>query len=620
MKKQSLVLALSFGLVVGLNFSVEARATEGEMVSEEATVVADAVSNTAEVANYIDMKAALANTAVTVVNVTADIVATGVMKVNHDVLIDLNGHTIMTTAPASGKNRATFNLQSGHITIKNGTIVPQRGAGITLDTYDAVDKTATDILTVDIESDVTIKSANYYGIVIYDTSYGTSLNFAGKIEAKYGIANNGADKHTTNHLKVNVLDGAMITAQDAAVYIPGYSVWTFGKAMLNGTMGVGIKSGVVTMNGTTIKATGEAKDPISWGQGINSAGAAIQIEENTAYAGGVNLTVNGGKYSSLNNAVFVQYQGAEGVDADKVEAILIQDGKFVGKAGIGVFAGVPVEDVTIKGGRFSADVNEYAGNMKFVEKEIDGEKLWVPGENQGEDDKPTPPQTDPIEPEDTEEVKKLKTEIRELVDEIKQDEKYMKYQTLVEAVRMAEDRVKNWGVTAMAGGTIARVTVGYDASLIKAIGDAIRGIGVETTLGLEVAEPVTKKMLQAAVDEAKKMKNYEAYVALTDAVYEAEQALARGESDMEKLKDLRGKLEKLSLAGDATDPEKPLIPKVEELVKKSAGAPDTGAVEGKERTMAGILTFMISGGMIGGLFSVYLVRNRWKEGAREAQK
>ncbi len=602
MKKRQILLAIALAFSMGLSMPVATFADEGITTSPSGTDL-EVIGSVADVYNYKGMLAALANTDITSINVMADFTTTATLKVTRSMNINLNGHTITTANPNNGKYRGTFTLKSGNITIENGVIAPEMGAGVTLDTYEASDKTATDILTVNIASNVTINSPNYYGITILDTSYGTKLNFAGTINSLYGIANNGADKHTTNHLQVNIQDGASITAQDAAAYIPGYSEWSFGKAELKGSMGVGIKSGVVTMNGTTINATGDASDPIPWAGGINSTGAAIQLEEDTKYAGGINLTIDGGEYSSKNNAAIVQYQATEGVDADNVESIVIKDGTFTGESSIGVFAGVPVEDVTIDGGRFNSDISEYTGDTKFVEVEIDGEKVWVTEDVAADLNKPTEPSnpggpTTPSTPEDSAELQAIRSEVQAYVDKINADKAFSQYKVLVKAVRQAEARVKNWGVTAMTSSEImAKTTTGYDASLIVALGS-------DTKLGENLPADITKADLETAIKEAKDFKNYETYATLLEAVEDAEKALADKNTTKDELKTVLARLNELSKAEDPADPAKPIIPGVSDINSSNgsaggeftgAGAPDTGTTGLNDSIRVSAITCVVSG-------------------------
>lgn len=377
MKNKVIAIIAALALSLNIFLPMSARA----VVSPSGNDFDDA-GDTAEVYNPTGMTAALADPKFTNIKIMANFTVSSKIRVRRSVTIDLNGKTISSVNPgfkADGvtqKFLSTFSLESGHITIQNGTIAPAMGTGVALDTYYAPDKTMSDILTVNIAKDVTISSPNYYGIYIYDTSYGTTLNFSGKIESRYGIANNGSDRHTTNYLKVNISDGSSIHTIEGAVYVAGYSDWTFGATDIVGTMGVGIKSGIVTMNGTHITANDVAKDPTPGVSGIAGAGSAIQIEEDTGHAGGINLTINGGSYTSLHNPAITQYQKDPSVDADKVEQILIEDGRFTGAPGVSVFSGVPIEDVTINGGEYSSDIKAYASGRSVTTTTIDGKTYW----------------------------------------------------------------------------------------------------------------------------------------------------------------------------------------------------------------------------------------------------
>lgn len=148
----------------------------------------------------------------------------------------------------------------------------------------------------------------------------------------------------------------------------------------------------------------------------------------------------------------------------------------------------------------------------------------------------------------TPEKVEVENELQKFVDETKKDETYQKYERLVNAVRYAEwllQAIKDGSIDLGGkGGDDAPVAVAlaeeadYSAEIaeaIKAIGDAMRALGIETDLGQNMTSANLDE-LSAALGQAQKVEKFAEYSALVDAVEAAEIALGNGATDATELK------------------------------------------------------------------------------------
>ena len=203
-------------------------------------------------------------------------------------------------------------------------------------------------------------------------AYGIEVNFSGKIKAVndtgggtgIGIYVNGNINDDNNAPVVNILDGASITSSGNGLYIAGYSVFNVGKAYISGIeSGIGIKSGVLNIDGATVECLGEDNTPtLGYNNGMKASGTTIQIESNNGYAGDMEIDINSGNFKSKDSNVIYEYIGKG--NNSLVKSINISGGNFNG--------GKNVFEVTdsfrqkhgsfITGGNYSSDPSSYLVN------------------------------------------------------------------------------------------------------------------------------------------------------------------------------------------------------------------------------------------------------------------
>lgn len=201
-----------------------------------------------------------------VITLMENVELTNGLNYTKDVTIVLNGHTITRT-----------NGQKTALMITNGA-------------------------TMTIDGSVAGSAINGTIVVGYSTPSVTN----GKL-----IINGGTYTATVTDdcvVQTNGLcDNCEITAKNATFnstddtfYLAGNGTYRLENCEINGYTGIYMKSGSLTLNNTTIKATGTYADPVANGNGASSTGDGIILDAKNGYKGNINLSINGGSISSDN--------------------------------------------------------------------------------------------------------------------------------------------------------------------------------------------------------------------------------------------------------------------------------------------------------------------------------
>ena len=236
------------------------------------------------------------------------------VEISKSVTLDLGG--FMVTGPKvevkSGQSNwheyIALKVTDGTVTIKNGTVSGR------VNVYDAANVT--------IEKYIKIKNRCYnsssgYGIVVWgDGTYGQVgcktpiLNIYGKINMAgnkgVAISTNGTDKSKPI---INVYDGAEITsAKCSGIYLPSGAL-TVSGGTITGATGIYFKSTDMTISGGKIIGNGAMADYEFNGNGANTTGDALVID-NCNYPNGIgNVEVTGGNFASMNAKAVGSYAG-----------------------------------------------------------------------------------------------------------------------------------------------------------------------------------------------------------------------------------------------------------------------------------------------------------------------
>lgn len=248
------------------------------------------------------------------VTTSATRIALGVLAKN--VTVDLNGHTLTNTAASSASNYCFGLVRTNQkLTIKDSS-----------------------------EGKTGKVVAN--NCIFMDRS-GNELNIEAAIEVTgdFAVSTNGS---STTSGTINIKDGAKLTSNVTAIYLPGKADVTISGGTITGTTGIYQKSGTLNITGGSITGNGAAAEYVFNGNGATSTGDAVVID-NCGYPGGTPApAISGGTFSSTNGKAVASYASGEGNE--------------------------PVTGF-ISGGTFSSNVNDLAAPDMMAIQE--GEKYVV---------------------------------------------------------------------------------------------------------------------------------------------------------------------------------------------------------------------------------------------------
>lgn len=290
-----------------------------------------------------------------------------------NVIIDLNGKTI--TVDENGY----FDLFEGKLEFTGtGKIKDIRVRNITSTIWveGSNDKTAKDFSTLTIGENVTIETTQW-GIALsnldeQNKAYGVTLNFNGTLVSSavdgggitvFGNVKN--DGKLDNAPVLNLSKTAKVIAEKGiTLYGAGIGEWNILGGEYTGESVIGIKSGKLVVNDGVFTATGEKKIGELYGNGMIATGSAIQIENNTGYAGNMEIVINGGTFNSNKGLSIYHYPPTDNQE-NALKSLVINGGNFNAK-----FELLDNDNVTIEYGKF---VNEIIGYLKngYIQSKTD---------------------------------------------------------------------------------------------------------------------------------------------------------------------------------------------------------------------------------------------------------
>lgn len=120
----------------------------------------------------------------------------------------------------------------------------------------------------------------------------------------FAIATNG----NTVNTNITIKDGAVLTSNGVAMYLPGSGTTTIEDgAVITGSTAIYVKSGILNIEGGEITGNGEKKDYEYWDNGCHSTGDALVVD-NCGYPGGAPaVNVTGGTFTSTNAEAIASY-------------------------------------------------------------------------------------------------------------------------------------------------------------------------------------------------------------------------------------------------------------------------------------------------------------------------
>lgn len=303
------------------------------------------------------------------------------------VTIDLNNHDILF------KNQTSINIDGGTLDLTGkGSMKNDITNFSPIYIKGSKNKEDVNYSNVTVGKDVHLKGHMAIIVVYPDNdnkyvSYGVNVNVYGTLEGdlnKNGVEGssiqiNGNIRNTENCPVFNIYSSAKLIGNTDGIYGAGYAIWNIDGATIEGvTSGIATKSGIWNIKNAKITATGEKKDSIGQGEGIKGTGSAIQIESHPSFYGHVEMTIDGGEYSSLHNAVIQHYLADSATEGALAKAIVIKGGRFYGNIDM-----MKSDEIEVSGGTFTdSTVNAYINEGLKVVK--DGSMYTVVDANKGE--------------------------------------------------------------------------------------------------------------------------------------------------------------------------------------------------------------------------------------------
>ena len=303
-----------------------------------------------------------------------------------EVTIDLNNHDILF------KNQTSINIDGGTLDLTGkGSMKNDITNYSPIYIKGSKNKEDVNYSNVTVGKDVHLKG-HMAIIVVYPNdskyvSYGVNVNVYGTLEGdlnKNGVEGssiqiNGNIRNTENCPVFNIYSSAKLIGNTDGIYGAGYAIWNIDGATIEGvTSGIATKAGIWNIKNAKITATGEKKDSVGQGEGIKGTGSAIQIESHPSFYGHVEMTIDGGEYSSSHNAVIQHYLAESATEGALAKPIIVKGGTFYGALDM-----MKSDEIEVSGGTFTdSTVNAYINEGLKVVK--DGSMYTVVDANKGE--------------------------------------------------------------------------------------------------------------------------------------------------------------------------------------------------------------------------------------------
>ena len=303
------------------------------------------------------------------------------------VTIDLNNHDILF------KNQTSININGGTLDLTGkGSMKNDITNFSPIYIKGSKNKEDVNYSNVTVGKDVHLKGHMAIIVVYPDNdnkyvSYGVNVNVYGTLEGdlnKNGVEGssiqiNGNIRNTENCPVFNIYSSAKLIGNTDGIYGAGYAIWNIDGATIEGvTSGIATKAGIWNIKNAKITATGEKKDSIGEGEGIKGTGSAIQIESHPSFYGHVEMTIDGGEYTSSHNAVIQHYLAESATEGALAKPIIVKGGTFYGALDM-----MKSDEIEVSGGTFTdSTVNAYINEGLKVVK--DGSMYTVVDANKGE--------------------------------------------------------------------------------------------------------------------------------------------------------------------------------------------------------------------------------------------
>lgn len=222
------------------------------------------------------------------------------MSSNNNVIINLNGHTLTSTATDKTYPAFYFHPSSSGntITFKNGTLKINEGSFIGI--------SAKGNNKYILDNGFTIETP--VGGILLEGSASLVMNTGAKIINTGECAAIQTNGSTGNNSNITI-NGGQIVSDGVGVYKPDAGALTINGGEISGKTAVYVKSGTTTITGGVLNGRAAKSEYVYAGNGYNPTGDAFVVD-NCGYPGGTPVvSVTGGTFNSSKAAAIGSYAG-----------------------------------------------------------------------------------------------------------------------------------------------------------------------------------------------------------------------------------------------------------------------------------------------------------------------
>lgn len=343
---------------------------------------------TLRVKTEAELFAAVADVRVSKIVLQNDIVLVANLEINRELTLDLHGFNLTGLKP----KLAVVDVKTGKVTITGkGSIVAYGPDSVAVRIKGAVTAENSNYAYVMIDEKVKLFAPNYYGVLVipnFHSAYGVTVDFRGSMVARDGICIHGDIRgQSANAPQIKIAGSANLVVDETfgtALCAFGYGSWEIGAAEIAGARGIAARAGRLTLSGTKIMATGafdqasvsplfgatDATQPTPSTEHPN-LGSVLQIEDQPATTGAVQVTIKDGEYISAQSYVFSEVGHGE-ASVNALELLNLESGTFAGQ--MGIFYGLAPHSAenaatVIYGGQFNSDVTNYLAPGHHLERD-----------------------------------------------------------------------------------------------------------------------------------------------------------------------------------------------------------------------------------------------------------
>ena len=284
------------------------------------------------------------------IKVLNDVTLSKTIKVEKNISLDLNGHTI------TGNDVRALHFASGTSEITGegsikviGTTIASGSSVIRVGDGSDWKNPSTIVAKLTIGKNVTVETDACYAISVFGSLTKEEIIVKGKLTGKAGLGTSGNENKADYSPVVTLESTAEIKALEGyALYLPAAGSYTI-DGTIEGPGAICTKAGNLTVaigEGAIITATGTAgmEHEGGYANGPATKNYAVMVENNSAYGGPASVVINGG---TITGSIGI-YNDATYIPSDEQKGI-----------------------ITITGGIFSSDPSAYVPVTCFVQKNLD---------------------------------------------------------------------------------------------------------------------------------------------------------------------------------------------------------------------------------------------------------